>query len=64
MRIFKVTPRINLVFIFILLLNFPKERSEKYPQIFEERWRKCIFVSVERESEARLNFLLFFVLLP
>lgn len=43
---------------------FQRREDKKYPQIFEERWRKCIFVSVERESEARLNFLLFFVLLP
>lgn len=43
---------------------FQRREDKKYPQIFEERWRKCIFVSVERESEARLNFLLFLVLLP
>lgn len=43
---------------------FQRREDKKYIQIFEERWRKCIFVSVERESEARLNFLLFFVLLP
>lgn len=31
---------------------FQRREDKKYPQIFEERWRKCIFVSVERESEA------------
>lgn len=31
---------------------FQKREDKKYLQIFEERWRKCIFVSVERESEA------------
>lgn len=67
-KIFKATytPWINLVFIFILLLNFPKEKRKKYPQIYLRRDGGNVFScqllynGVEKESEARLNFLLFF----
>lgn len=67
-KIFKATytPWINLVFYFILLLNFPKEKRKKYPQIYLRRDGGNVFSfqllynGVEKESEARLNFLLFF----
>lgn len=67
-KIFKATytPWINLVFIFILLLNFPKEKRKKYPQIYLMRNGGNVFScqllynGVKKESEARLNFLLFF----
>lgn len=55
-----------LFFIFILLLNFPKKKRKKYPQIYLRRDGGNVFScqllynGVEKESEARLNFLLFF----
>lgn len=51
---------------FILLPNFPKEKRKKYPQIYLRRDGGNVFScqllynGVEKEFEARLDFLLVF----
>lgn len=67
-KIFKATytPWINLVFYFYFIAEFSKGEKKKFPQIYLRRDGGNVFScqllynGVEKESEARLNFLLFF----
>lgn len=57
-------------FYFSFIAEFSKGEKKKFPQIYLRRDGGNVFScqllynGVEKESEARLNFLLFFFLLP